>query len=86
MRKQKTKTTKPCNTKATLGKCSTQKWLSSSGTKAKTVVLTLQRTKNGYAIENATILRKINQHRAVSVPADIRVITNDFNEKGLVKI
>jgi len=86
MRKQTTKTAKQCITRTNLSKCSTQKWLKSNQTRAKTVVLTLQRTKNGYAIENASILRKLNQHRAVSVPADISVITNDLNEKGLVKI
>jgi len=86
MRNQKTKTTKQCTPKVNLGKCSTEKWLSSNRTRAKTVVLTLQRTTEGYAIENATILRRVNQHHSVSIPADIRAITNDFTKKGLVKI
>lgn len=86
MRKQNKKTTAKTtrNTiKSNLGKCSTEKWLSSNRATPKTVHLTLQRTSQGYTIENATILRKVNQHRAVSVPADIRAIIKDLNKKGL---
>lgn len=68
-------------TKAT-PKCSTEKWLSSNQSRQKTVVLTLQRTNEGYAIENATILRRVNQHRTIPVNADIRAITNDLTKKG----
>jgi hypothetical protein len=82
MRKQN-KTTSRNTTKRNLGKCSTEKWLKSNRTTPKTVQLTLQRTSEGYTIENATILRKVNQYRAVSVPADIRAIINDLNKKGL---
>jgi hypothetical protein len=62
--------------------CSTEKWLNTNQSRKKTVVLTLQRTNEGYAIENATILRKVNQHRTIPVSADIRAITNDLTRKG----
>jgi hypothetical protein len=87
MRKQnkntQTKTTRNKTTKASLVKSSTEKWLASNGSTPKTVHLTLQRTAQGYTIENASFLRKINQHRAVSVPADIRAIIKDLNKRGL---
>jgi hypothetical protein len=81
MRKQKQTTTRTC-----LGECSTQKWLSSKRTRPKTVMLTLQRTTNGYTIKDATILKPVNQHSSVSVSADVRSITNDINNKGIVTI
>jgi len=88
MRKQNkntpTKAKTTCNkSKTNLVKCSTEKWLASNRATPKTVHLTLQRTSQGYTIENASFLRKINQHRAVSVPADIRAIIKDLNKKGL---
>jgi hypothetical protein len=86
MRKQNKTTTKTTRntTKSNLGKCSTEKWLASNrSTSPKTVHLTLQRTSQGYTIKDASILRKVNQHRAVSVPADIMAIIKDLNKKGL---
>lgn len=83
MRKQNKTTTSNNTIKRNLGKCPTELWLNSNRTRPKTVHLTLQRTPEGYTIENATIMRKLNQHRAVSVPADIRAIIKDLNNKGL---
>jgi hypothetical protein len=85
MRKTKTKTTS-CPPKAILGKVSTQNWLSSTRTRPTTVVMTLERSSDGYAIQSASILKKVNQHHTVSVPADVRAISSDFAKKGLVNI
>ena len=77
--KNKTKQAK----RTRLGECSTQKWLSSSRTRPKTVVLTLQRTQHGYVMQDAAILNRVNQHGVVAVSADIRAITEDLNTKGI---
>lgn len=76
------KTQKCTSQKTNNMKCSTEKWLKSNQSRQKTVVLTLQRTTEGYSIENATILRRVNQHRTIPVNADIRAITNDLTTKG----
>jgi hypothetical protein len=81
MRNQQTKTTK--GSRACLGKCSTETWLASNNTRPKTIVLTLQRGKKGYTVENATILKRVNQYGAVPVEANVRAITNDLNKKGV---
>jgi hypothetical protein len=84
MRKPKT-TTKRAQ-RACLGECSTETWLSSNLTRPKTVVLTLERTKSGYTIQNATILKRINQYGAVPVEANVRAMTKDLNQKGVTLI
>lgn len=79
-----TKTTKTQRTqRATLGECSTETWLSSNLTRPKTVVLTLERTQNGYTVQNATILKRVNQYGAIPVEANVRAITKDINQKGV---
>jgi hypothetical protein len=85
MRKQKTTTTNRTQ-RACLGECSTETWLSSTATRPKTVVLTLERTKNGYTVQNATILKRVNQYNAIPVEANVRAITKDINQKGVTLI
>ena len=84
MRKQKTTTTTRRTQRACLGECSTETWLSSNLTRPKTVVLTLERTQNGYTVQNATILKRINQYGAIPVDANVRAITKDLNQKGVI--
>jgi hypothetical protein len=81
-----TKTTTKRTQRACLGECSTETWLSSNLTRPKTVVLTLERTKSGYTIQNATILKRINQYGAVPVEANVRAMTKDLNQKGVTLI
>jgi hypothetical protein len=83
---RKTKTTTKRTQRACLGECSTETWLSSNLTRPKTVVLTLERTKSGYTIQNATILKRINQYGAVPVEANVRAMTKDLNQKGVTLI
>lgn len=83
---RKTKTTTQRTQRACLGECSTETWLSSNLTRPKTVVLTLERTKSGYTIQNATILKRINQYGAVPVEANVRAMTKDLNQKGVTLI
>lgn len=80
------KTTTKRTQRACLGECSTETWLSSNLTRPKTVVLTLERTKSGYTIQNATILKRINQYGAVPVEANVRAMTKDLNQKGVTLI
>jgi hypothetical protein len=73
------------NTRTVLGKCSTQTWLDSSRTRPKTVVLTLHRNSSGaYTLEEATILKPVNQYGVIPVSADVRAIKRDINRRGLV--
>lgn len=81
-----TKTTTNRTQRACLGECSTETWLSSNLTRPKTVVLTLERTKNGYTVQNATILKRVNQYNAIPVEANVRAITKDINQKGVTLI
>jgi hypothetical protein len=53
-------------------------------TRPKTMVLTVERTANGYTLQEATILNKINQYTARPVSVDIRSITEDLNKKGFI--
>lgn len=80
------KTTTKRTQRACLGECSTETWLSSNLTRPKTVVLTLERTKSGYTIQNATILKRINQYGAIPVEANVRAMTKDLNQKGVTLI
>lgn len=59
-------------------------WLSSNNTRPKKVVLTLQRTTEGYTVEHATILNRTNQYSVnpVSVPA--RALVEDIQNRGFV--
>lgn len=50
----------------------------------KTVVLTVERSANGYTIQEATLLNKINQYSSRAVSIDIRSITSDINKKGFI--
>jgi hypothetical protein len=79
----KTKTTTKRTQRACLGECSTETWLSSNLTRPKTVVLTLERTQSGYTVQNATILKRVNQYGAIPVDANVRAITKDLNQKGV---
>jgi hypothetical protein len=79
------KKAKACkNSRPLLGECTTQKWLSSNRTRPKTVVLTLNRTTNGaYTIEEAFIMKRVNQYGATPIIADVRAITEDLNRRGV---
>jgi hypothetical protein len=83
---RKTTTTTKRTQRACLGECSTETWLSSNLTRPKTVVLTLERTKSGYTIQNATILKRVNQYNAIPVEANVRAMTKDLNQKGVTLI
>lgn len=83
---RKTKTTTKRTQRACLGECSTETWLASNKTRPKTMLLTVHRTTNGYTVENATILKRVNQHGAISIDANVRAITKDLNKKGLVTL
>jgi hypothetical protein len=94
MRKQQTKQTRKTaksvtSQKATrssrrcLGQCPTEKWMSSNRTRPKTVFLTLTRTQEGYTVQEATILNRVNQFAAVPVTVDAKAIIKDINGRGL---
>ena len=53
-------------------------------TRPKTMVLTVERTANGYTLQEATVLNKINQYTARPVSVDVRSITEDLNKKGFI--
>ena len=53
-------------------------------TRPKTMVLTVERTANGYTLQEATVLNKITQYTARPVSVDIRSITEDLNKKGFI--
>lgn len=55
-----------------------------ASTRPKTMVLTVERTANGYTLQEATLLNKINQYSARPVSVDIRTITADINKKGFI--
>lgn len=78
-----TKTTTKRTQRACLGECSTETWLSSNATRPKTVVLTLERTKNGYTVQNATIMKRVNQYNAIPVEANVLAITKDLSKRGV---
>lgn len=80
--KQKAKARR--STRITLGECPTSTWLSSTRTRPKTVVLTLSRDANGgYLLEEATILKRVNQYGIVPIRADVRAINKDLNQRGV---
>jgi hypothetical protein len=87
MRNTKTTTSTAKATKQTqracLGECSTETWLASNATRPKTVVLTLERTKNGYTVQNATIMKRVNQYNAIPVEANVLAITKDLSKRGV---
>lgn len=63
---------------------SSTKTFSFRNTRPKTMVLTVERTANGYTLQEATILNKINQYTARPVSVDVRSITEDLNKKGFI--
>lgn len=88
MTKQQTKrkgTRNSCSKKNT--ECATttntKKWLSARTSKPQTIFLTLNRTKEGYTIEEATILKRVNQHGAIPMQASVLAITEDLSRKGI---
>lgn len=93
MRKQQTKQTqktaksetsqKATRSRRCLGQCSAEKWMSSSRTRPKTVFLTLTRTQDGYTVQEATILNRVNQFASVPVSVDAKAIIKDINGRGL---
>jgi hypothetical protein len=91
MKKQQTKrnrTTRATTTRTkSSGDCqtttNTKKWLSARTTKPQTIFLTLHRGKDGYTIEEATILKRVNQHGAVPMEANVRAITEDLSRRGV---
>jgi hypothetical protein len=90
MRKQQTKqnrTPRAKTTKTSTTECasttSTKKWLTSRTKQPQTIFLTLHRGKDGYTIEEATILKRVNQHGAVPVQANVRAITEDLSKRGV---
>lgn len=86
--KRKNKQTKKCQARRinrNLGHCTTQTWLESNRTRPKTVMLTLHRNSSGaYTLEEATILKPVNQYGVIPVAADVRAIKRDINRRGLV--
>lgn len=81
--KQQTKKARR-SARISLGECPTRKWLSSNRTRPKTVVLTLNRDANGgYLLQEATILKRVNQYGVVPIRADVRAITKDLNQRGV---
>lgn len=62
---------------------SIQAWISSKKTRPKTVFLTLQRTQDGYTVEEATIMNRTNQYGVRPVTVDVRAIVSDINRRGL---
>lgn len=62
---------------------SIQAWISSKRTRPKTVFLTLQRTQDGYTVEEATIMNRTNQYGVRPVTVDVRAIVSDIKQKGL---
>jgi len=62
---------------------SIQSWISSKKTRPKTVFLTLQRTQDGYTVEEATIMNRTNQYGVRPITVDVRAIVSDINQKGL---
>jgi hypothetical protein len=48
-------------------------------------MLTLHRNSSGaYTLEEATILKPVNQYGVIPVAADVRAIKRDINRRGLV--
>jgi hypothetical protein len=81
------KTTTKTTTKRVAKSTKTQKQTKSfafANTRPKTMVLTVERTANGYTLQEATLLNKINQYSARPVSVDIRSITADINKKGFI--
>lgn len=76
-------TTARKNQRRCLETSSIQDWISSKKTRPKTVVLTLQRTQEGYMVEEATIINRTNQYGVRPVTVDVRAIVTDINKKGL---
>jgi hypothetical protein len=72
------KTTAECATTS-----NTKKWLTARTAKPQTIFLTLHRGKDGYTIEEATILKRVNQHGAVPMQANVRAITEDLSKRGV---
>lgn len=90
MRKQQTKQNRTrCarsskkNTTECATTTTTKKWLSARTKQPQTIFLTLHRGKDGYTIEEATILKRVNQHGAVPVQANVRAITEDLSKRGV---
>ena len=90
MRKQQTKqnrTRRARSTKKITTECATttvtKKWLTARTKQPQTIFLTLHRGKDGYTIEEATILKRVNQHGAVPMQANVRAITEDLSKKGV---
>ena len=86
--RQKTKQNRKCQARRinrNLGQCTTKAWLESNRTRPKTVMLTLHRNSSGaYTLEEATILKPVNQYGVIPVAADVRAIKRDINRRGLV--
>jgi hypothetical protein len=79
MKTKNTKTSKAC-----LGAGDNAKWFKSSRTRNKNVVVTFERTPNGYVPLNASIIQKQNQFTTKSFPVDVDMVVGDIAQKGII--
>ena len=79
----KLKTTATATTqRPILGQCSTASWFRAKHTRPKTLIVTLERTKTGYTVQDAVVMKYLNQHGVDAVPADARELVRDINRLG----
>lgn len=80
--KLKTTPTTATTERPILGQCSTANWFRAKHTRPKTLIVTLERTKNGYTVQDAVVMKYLNQHGVDAIQADARELVRDINRLG----